>query len=146
MIKNYKKENIGPVKYSFRLGELFKHGDKELVDLEKNEIPALIPLKLPYIIKPGEYVIGRTIEEFDMPLDLMSIYAMKSQAFRIGLNILCGTINDPGYKGKAIMGIQNISQNDIKLFVGMGLMSTTFLELTGDAIPIQTKYMGGKIL
>ena len=88
MIKNYKKENIGPCKYKFRLGEIFKHKKIDLVDVEHNIFPELIKLKLPYVLKPGEFVIGRTIEEFDTPIDLMSIYAASSLSLRIGLNVL----------------------------------------------------------
>jgi deoxycytidine triphosphate deaminase len=146
MIINYKKENIDGCKYKFRLGELFRHTKIDVVDVSMDKLPELVPIELPYIIKPGEFVIGRTIEEFDTPLDLMSIYAASSLSIRIGLNILCGGINDPGYKGKAILGIQNISPNKIKLFSGMNLMHTAFINLNGKAIPIQTKYIGGKIL
>ncbi|MCD4666498.1 hypothetical protein K8R47_01660 [archaeon] len=145
MIKNAKKENIGPCTYDFRLNELFQHSKIELVDIQKNRIPNIKKLKLPYIIKPGEFVLASTIEELDTPIDLMSIYSMKSSAFRIGLNILCG-LNDPKYKGSAIFGIQNISNNKIKLFKGMELLQIAFIDLKGDATPIQTQYMGGQVL
>lgn len=146
MIKNFKRENIGPSGYDFRLGFLFKHRkQKEVVDIEKDEWPEVEKVELPYVLEPGEFVLGQTIEEFDTPLDVMSFYSTKSTAFRIGLNIMCG-INDPGYKGKAIMGIQNVSQNRIKLFEGMELLQTSFVDLKGDSVPVQTKYMGGKIL
>lgn len=144
MIENFKQENIGPCSYDFRLGELFKHEKIALVDLEKNKLPKLKKLKLPYIIKPGEYIIGRTIEKFDTPLDLMSFYSMKSIAFRLGLDIMCG-MNDPGYKGNAVFGIKNISENKIKLYSGMCLLQTIFSTVKGNAIPIKTKYMGGKL-
>jgi len=146
MIKNYKKENIGPCKYTFRLGEIFKHKKIDVVDVSKGKFPKLTELKLPYILKPGEFVIGKTIEEFDTPIDLMSIYAASSLSLRIGLNIVCGGINDPGYKGNAIFSIHNVSRNKIKLFNGMELLHTAFLKLKGKAVPVQTKYMGGKIL
>ena len=145
MIKNFEKENINSCSYDFRLGEIFKHEKISFVDTEKGDVPKLKELKLPYILKPGEYVLGRTIEEFDTPLDLMSIYAIKSHAFRIGLNILCG-LNDPGYKGKAVFGIQNVSKNKVKLFLGMQLLETAFVDLKGDSVPIQTKYMGGNLI
>jgi len=146
MIKNYLKANIGPCKYTFCLGEIFKHKPISVVDASKDLFPELVELKLPYILKPGEFIIGRTVEEFDTPLDLMSIYSPSSLSVRIGLNIICGVINDPGYKGKAIFGIHNISENKIKLFNGMELLHTAFLELKGKAVPVQTRYMGGKIL
>ena len=146
IIEDYEKDFIGPCKYAFRLGEIFRHGKIELVDVENDKFPELIELKLPYSLKPGEFVIGRTIEKFNTPLDLMSIYAASSLSIRIGLNILFGGINDPGYKGNAIMGIQNVSLNKIKLFKGMKLLHTAFMELKGTAVPVQTKYMGGKIL
>ena len=146
MINNYRKENIGPCTYNFRLGKIFRHEKTtKIIDIEKDVLPKLKEVKLPYIIKPGEYLLGKTIEEFDTPLDFMSIYAMRSVALRLGLNILCG-LNDPGYKGNAIMGIHNISQNKIRLFEGMELLQTAFIDLKGEAIPIQTRYFGGKLL
>ena len=75
----------------------------------------------------------------------MSIYKVKSSAFRIGLNIICG-LNDPGYKGKAVFGIQNISQNKIKITKNMKLLQTAFIDLKGNSIPIQTKYMEGNLI
>ena len=146
MIENFKKDNIGPCKYNFRLGEIFQHEKIDVVDIAKDKVPKLKKLKLPYILKQGEYVIGRTVEKFDTPLELMSFYAAASISIRIGLNILMGGINDPGYNGNAILGIHNISVNKIRLFEGMKLLQTAFLELKGTAIPVQTKYMGGKIL
>ena len=146
MIENFKKENIGPAKYTFRLGEIFKHKHTDVIDISKNILPELEEIQLPYILKPGELVIGRTIEKFNTPMDLMSIYAASSTSIRIGLNIVFGGINDPGYKGNAIMGIHNISQNKIKLFEGMELLHTAFIDLKGTAIPLQTRYMGGKII
>ena len=146
MIENYKKENIGPCKYTFRLGEIFMHKKIDLVEVDREKFPELQEIKLPYILKPGEHVIGRTIEKFDTPMDLMSIYGASSTSVRIGLTISIGGINDPGYKGNAVLGIHNTSPNKIKLFKGMELMHTAFIELKGNAIPVQTKYMGGKIL
>src|SRR3989344_7675846 len=122
MIKNYKKENIGPCKYKFRLGEIFKHKKIDVLEIDKNKFPELKKVALPYILKPGESVIGRTIEEFDTPLDLMSIYAASSISVRIGLTLSVGGINDPGYKGNAILGIYNSSINKVKLFKGMELL------------------------
>jgi len=145
MIKNYKTENIKPCSYGSELGEIFEHEKMKLVDLENKKLPKLKERKLPFVLNPGEYVLGRTIEEFDTPIDLMSIYGIRSHAFRIGLNIICG-LNDPGYKGKAVFGIQNISKNKIKLYRGMPLIKTAFVDLKGDAIPVQTKYMGGELL
>ena len=125
---------------------IFKYEKTPIVDIQKNKLPALKSLKLPYVLKPGEYLLGRTIEEFDTPLDLMSFYAASSTSVRIGLSILYGGINDPGYQGKAILGIHNVSPNPIKIFYGMELLYTAFLELKGTPTPIQTKYMGGKLI
>ena len=145
MLKNYVRENIQPCSYDFRLGELWKHKKGGVIDLSRDKLPALVALKLPYQLKPGEYVIGKSIEELDTPLDVMCFYAAKSTAFRIGLNILYG-INDPGYKGKAIIGIYNISQNTIILKKGMSFLQAVFVTLKGQPIALQTKYFGGKIL
>jgi len=146
MIKDFKKENIGPCSYNFRLDKIFIHKKSSgIIDIQNDIYPDLEEVSLPYVLKPGEYVLGQTIESFDTPLDLTSIYAMRSTALRIGLDIVCG-MNDPGYQGKAVFGIKNISLNKIKLFEGMELLKTAFLELKGSAMPVKTKFMGGKLL
>jgi len=145
MLKNFKKENIGPCSYDLRLKEIFKPKKIVIVDLSKDKITKFTKLKLPYILKPGEFLLGKTFEEFDTPLNIMSILKTKSTSFRIGLKILCA-VNDPGYKGEIVFGIHNISNNKIKIFKGMSLLQAVFIDLKGSSVPIQTKYMGGNLL
>jgi len=145
MIEQYDHKSIGPCSINFRLGELFKHKKGKTIELDINKFPDLTKLTLPYNIKPGEYLLGRTIEKMNTPSNIMGIFKIKSQAFRIGLNIISG-INDPDYKGNVVFGIHNISQNTIKLYKGMNLLHGVFSELKGEPIPIKSRFMGGKIL
>ena len=144
MLKDFKKENIEPCTYDLRLGELFKHSKIDIIEIP-NVKPEAITLKLPYMLKPGEFVIGRTIESFDMPLDLTAMLKGRTSMMRFGLNIMAA-IMDPGYKGQIVFGIQNITQSPIKIVKGMKLLQAMFFELKGQAIPVQTKYIGGKLL
>ncbi len=144
MIENFRKDRIGPCSYDLTLGELFAY-KKKTIDVNKNKLPEFSPLKLPYVLKPNELVMGRSVEIFHVPLDLMAIFKMRSTAFRLGLNILIGVM-DPGYNGEIVFGIHNISKSSVVLHKGMSLVQGVFINMKGDAVPIQTKYMGGKLI
>lgn len=62
MIENVRRQDVQSTHINVRLGELFALSDVELVDLENERKPEVIGLSLPHIIKPGEYVLGKTIE------------------------------------------------------------------------------------
>ena len=145
MIEDYETSNIGPCSVNFRLGELFKHQSIAEVDIEKGQLPELTELSLPHTIQPGEYLLGRTIEKMNTPPNVFGIYKIKSQAFRIGLNIISG-INDPEYKGNIVFGIQNVSINPIKLTRGMTLLHGVFMDIKGEAVPLKTRFLGGRVL
>ncbi len=145
MIKNFEKEQLKGSSYDLRLGEVFKHGKIAVVDVTVGKLPELKTITLPYVMQPNEFVIARTIEDLETPYDLMGILAPKAESFRTGLGIFVGLV-DPGYKGPIVFGIKNLGENKITLTKGMPLVKITYSTIKGDTIPVQTKYMGGKIL
>lgn len=145
MIKNFSKDRIAACSYDLRLGEIFRYKKSASpIDISK-EKPGLAKLKLPYVLKPGEHIVGRTIEEVEMPMDLMGVCYPRGHAYRLGINILC-SITPPNFKGKLVFGIQNLSQNKIVVNKDLNLLQISFYELKGDPIPFEASYMGGKLI
>lgn len=59
----------------------------------KLEDPSTNPMRLykslqdsPFILLPGEFVLGHTVQKFNLPLDISAMYMLKSTMARNGLN------------------------------------------------------------
>lgn len=147
MISNVKKENIRSSGIDLQLGEIFKISKVKLVDFERKKLPKAIPLKLPYILKPGKYVLARTIEEL-LPLKgkkYFRLVSTRSRAYRIGLSISVSSFGTY-YEGPVVFGIKNIGENPVKLFKGLSLVQISFLDINGETVRVPHDFQFGKIL
>lgn len=73
-----------------------------------------------FILHPGEFVLGTTIEHITLPADTVARLEGKSSLGRLGLLIhsTAGYI-DPGFSGQITLEISNIANLPIKLYPGM---------------------------
>ena len=75
----------------------------------------------PYILEPGEFILGSTVETVGLNNLIAGIVAGKSSLARMGLTVAPGFI-DPGFKGTITLEIFNASSsNRIYLFHKMGI-------------------------
>jgi deoxycytidine triphosphate deaminase len=145
MLLHALSENIRPSSVDLRVGEIFRIKSAKLIDIE-HSWPSEEKLQLPYIIRPGEYVLARTIEEVKQAKPKYAcMLSPRSRAFRIGLNVQTNSFG-PYYEGRIVFGIQNISQNPIKLSKGMSLVQISFADIKGDTKPVKHDFQRGKIL
>lgn len=86
---------------------------------------------LPFILHPGEFVLGTTLEHITLPADTVSRLEGKSSLGRLGLLIhsTAGYI-DPGFSGQITLEISNIANLPIKLYPGMRIGQLSFHALT----------------
>ena len=79
-----------------------------------------IPDDRPFILHPGEFVLGSTIENIELPDDLVARLEGKSSLGRIGLVIhsTAGFV-DPGWKGHLTLELSNLARLPITLYYGM---------------------------
>ena len=94
----------------------------EMVELEDN---------IPFILHPGEFVLGSTMENIELPADLVARLEGKSSLGRIGLVIhsTAGFV-DPGWKGHLTLELSNLARLPITLYYGMKIGQISFLTLT----------------
>ncbi len=94
----------------------------EMVELEDN---------LPFILHPGEFVLGSTLENIELPEDLVARLEGKSSLGRIGLVIhsTAGFV-DPGWKGHLTLELSNLARLPITLYYSMKIGQISFLRLT----------------
>jgi len=103
----------------------------------------------PFILHPGEFVLGSTLEYFEIPNDLVARLEGKSSLGRLGLLIhsTAGYV-DPGWKGHLTLELSNVARLPITLYYGMKIGQVSFLRLTAPAEQVYgapglgSKYLG----
>ncbi len=88
----------------------------------------------PFMLHPGEFVLGSTLEHIEVPADLVARLEGKSSLGRIGLLIhsTAGYV-DPGWKGHLTLELSNVSKLPITLYHRMRIGQISFLRLTTPA-------------
>jgi dCTP deaminase len=88
----------------------------------------------PFILHPGEFVLGSTLENIELPGDLVARLEGKSSLGRIGLVIhsTAGFV-DPGWKGHLTLELSNLARLPITLYLGMKIGQISYLRLTTEA-------------
>jgi dCTP deaminase len=98
----------------------------------------------PFILHPGEFVLGSTLERVALPDDLVARLEGKSSLGRLGLLIhsTAGYI-DPGWDGTITLELSNVARLPITIYPGMPIGQISFLQLTTPVLaPYRGKYVG----
>jgi len=84
----------------------------------------------PFIIHPGEFVLGSIRERIKVPESLMARLDGKSSLGRLGIVVHSTAGNvDPGWDGKLTLEISNISRMPVALWPGTKVAQILFMEL-----------------
>lgn len=100
-------------------------GLTELVEVPEGE---------PFILHPGEFVLGSTVEHVELGARLAARLEGKSSLGRLGLLVhsTAGFV-DPGFRGRITLELSNVSQLPVKLWPGMRIGQLCVLRLSSDA-------------
>lgn len=104
----------------------------ELVEVEQEE---------PFILHPGEFVLGSTLERVRLPDDLVARLEGKSSLGRLGLLIhsTAGYV-DPGWDGFLTLELSNVANLPITIYPAMKIGQISFFRLTTPAeVPYGSK-------
>ncbi len=106
----------------------------ELMEIEKDQ---------PFILHPGEFVLGSTLEWVGLPDDIVGRLEGKSSLGRLGLIIhsTAGYV-DPGWQGRLTLELSNVANLPITLYQGMRIGQISFLQMT---TPVENPY-GSSVL
>jgi dCTP deaminase len=121
--------------YRFRVFRSSRHA---FIDLARplDDITELveIPAKTPFILHPGEFVLGSTRERIRLPDDMVSRVEGKSSLGRLGLLIhsTAGFI-DPAWDGHITLELSNVNTIPITLYAGMRIGQLSFFPLSSPA-------------
>ncbi|CAN5121340.1 dCTP deaminase [soil metagenome] len=85
----------------------------------------------PFILHPGEFVLGSTYEAVTLPDDVAARLEGKSSLGRLGLltHSTAGFI-DPGFSGHVTLELSNVATLPIKLWPGMKIGQLCFFRLS----------------
>ena len=85
----------------------------------------------PFILHPGEFVLGSTYEAVTLPDDVAARLEGKSSLGRLGLltHSTAGFI-DPGFTGHVTLELSNVATLPIKLWPGMKIGQMCFFRLS----------------
>jgi dCTP deaminase len=106
----------------------------ELVEIDDAE---------PFILHPGEFVLGSTLERVRLPDDLVARLEGKSSLGRLGLLIhsTAGFI-DPGWDGHVTLELSNVANLPITIYYGMKIGQLSFVQMTE---PAEKPYGSGEL-
>jgi dCTP deaminase len=101
----------------------------ELVTVEGEE---------PFILHPGEFVLGQTLEKVTLPNDLVARLEGKSSLGRLGLLIhsTAGFV-DSGFSGNLTLELSNVANLPITIYHGMPIGQISFMRMDG---PVEHPY------
>jgi dCTP deaminase len=92
----------------------------------------------PFILHPGEFVLGSTLERVALPDDLVARLEGKSSLGRLGLLIhsTAGYV-DPGWDGNLTLELSNVANLPITLYYGMKIGQISFQLMSS---PVEVAY------
>ena len=102
-----------------------------------------------FMLHPGEFVLGTTLERVSLPSDLVGRIEGKSSLGRLGLLIhsTAGFV-DAGFEGQLTLELSNVANLPITLYPGMKIGQISFIQMTTEADqpygsgPLGSKYFG----
>jgi len=143
-------KNIHASSMDLRLGKYFKVYDPKkvaILDPLKTDFKNLTNLieitnpAEPFIINPGDFVLGVTMEKIHLPSNIVARVEGRSSLGRLGIIIhsTAGFV-DAGFEGTITLEITNINKIPVALYPGMRVCQLAFEEMKSPAeIPYGTK-------
>jgi dCTP deaminase len=122
-----------------RFFRVFRNSRYPFIDVKEpmEELTELVEISdesQPFILHPGEFVLGSTLERITLPDDLVARLEGKSSLGRLGLLIhsTAGFI-DPGWDGHVTLELSNVANLPITIYFGMKIGQLSFVQLTEPA-------------
>jgi len=116
-------------------------GLTELVEVEGEDEP--------FVLHPGEFVLGQTLESIALPNDIVARLEGKSSLGRLGLLIhsTAGFV-DPSWEGNLTLELSNVANLPITIYAGMPIGQLSFMKMDAPvehpygASEVRSKYQG----
>jgi dCTP deaminase len=151
-------EQIGDASIDLRLGT-------EFLFLSRTDVPGLDPAHTsrreieviherflqpfgkPLWIKPGQFILGSTLEWVRLPTNLAGLLIGRSSWARLGLVVEMAGLVQPGFSGALTYELANMTDSAIALYPGLRIAQLAIYRLSPedlDAGPIDRRGYAGK--
>jgi len=139
---------VQPSSVDVRLDRWFRLFDNHKYDAidpasEQTELTRLVEVAPdePFILHPGEFVLGSTYECVTLPDDVAARLEGKSSLGRLGLmtHSTAGFV-DPGFTGHVTLELANVATLPVKLWPGMKIGQLCFFRTSS---PVENPYGSG---
>lgn len=136
-IEPWSAEHVQPASVDLRLGDSFRVFTNHRVSaIDLQDVPdnlteeVIVPEDGEFVIHPGEFCLGRTLEWVELPDDIVARIEGKSSLGRLGL-IVHATAGfcDPGWKGTLTLELNNLTRVPIILHPGLEIAQLSFMTL-----------------
>jgi dCTP deaminase len=138
-IEPFEEKQLQPASYDLRVGEQgITTSSKKRVDLKTDGF---------LVVHPGDFAVVLVYEEIWLSPQYAARFGLRSKYARRGLVATTGLQVDPGYKGKLIVGVTNLTPKPITLPYKDDFLSIEFHRLEEpSAHPYSGPYQGRKEL
>ena len=136
--------------FDLRVGEVFRIKDGESFLGEKERFTPDVELIAKYrekneiTLKPGEFVLVKTIEKVNLPKDIAAIFRPRSTLQRSGIGLFTATAN-PGYSGELTFGMCNLGKNNFRLEMGARIVHILFFNTSENFSAYRGQWQGGRV-
>lgn len=138
---------LGSVSIDFRLGStfmVFEHSRFSFIDpREPRSIgDAMRTIECAeherFIMQPGDFALASTIENLELPDDLLGRLEGRSSIARLGITVhSTAAVFEPGWIGTATMELSNLGRMPVALYPGMRICAFSFEEVSS---PVSVPY------
>ena len=132
--------------YDVRIADEFKiftNVNSTIVDPKQIDPASMVDFKGPVaIVPPNSFALGRTIEYFRIPRNVMTICLGKSTYARCGI-ITNVTPFEPEWEGHVTLEISNTTPLPAKIYANEGIAQVVFFQ-ADDVCEVSYKDKGGK--
>ena len=151
-IDPYEQSLLQPSSVDVRVDRYFRVFRNNLypfidVKTEQEDLTELVEIgDEPFILHPGEFVLGSTLERIRLADDLVARLEGKSSLGRLGLLIhsTAGFI-DPGWNGHVTLELSNVANLPITIYHAMKIGQISFMQLSEPAAaPYGAASLGSK--
>ena len=141
VVEPYDDACVQPSSIDVKLANLFRvfrNHTAGIIDVKKDMTDLTELVEIPtdgvFMLHPGEFVLGSTLERIGVPDDLVARIEGKSSLGRLGLLIhsTAGFI-DAGFDGHVTLELANVASLPITLYPGMKIGQVSFMKMTTPA-------------
>lgn len=117
-IDPYDSNSINPTSIDLRLGSILVQYPSQTIKIgiDKPRGDEIDIAGSPYILRPGEFILGTTQEKVCIPVGYQGVIETKGNIARAGIRVHNNDGHiDPGFCGHITLEIKNMNNNDVRI-------------------------------